>query len=65
MNPAETAELIDASFGLWTPMGPGNYVLDGVQVGLMGRGTFEGNDVGIFPPAAKHHSPYRDFPACC
>lgn len=32
------------------------------------RDTFEGDDIGIFPHAAKHHSQWpwqQEFPACC
>jgi len=32
VSPAKTAELIEMSFGLRTPLGPGNRVLDGVQI---------------------------------
>ena len=32
MSPAKTAELIKVPFGLRTGVGPGNHVLDGVQI---------------------------------
>ena len=32
MSPAKTAEPIDMPFGLRTQVGPGNHVLDGVQI---------------------------------
>jgi len=36
---AETAEPIEMPCGLWTRVGPGNYVLDGVQI-PHGKGYF-------------------------
>ena len=41
VNVAKTAELIEMSFGLWTPVGPRKHVLDGDRdpFHLMGRGT--------------------------
>ena len=35
------AALIEMLFGLWTRVGPGNHVLDGVQIS-MEMGNFEG-----------------------
>ena len=54
VSPAETAELIEMPFGMWTQVGPRNCVLDGSPDPPMERSTFEGDDVGIFPYAAKH-----------
>jgi len=48
---AKIAESIEMSFGLRTRVGPGNHVLDGVQVPWaspdppMGRGNFEGRSI--------------------
>jgi len=42
-------------FGIWTQVGPRNYVLNRVQIHT-GRGTFEGDDVGIFPHAVYQYS---------
>jgi len=39
---AETAEPIKMPFGLWTRVGPRNYVLDGGPGPSMGRGNFQG-----------------------
>ena len=41
-DPAKTAEPIEMPFGLRTRVGPGNHVLDGVQIPPMGMGDFEG-----------------------
>jgi len=41
VSPAKTAESIQMPLGLRTQVGPGNHVLDGVQI-PMGRGNFEG-----------------------
>jgi len=38
---SKTAEPIEMPFGLLARMGPGNHVLDGVQI-PMGRGNFGG-----------------------
>jgi len=38
------AEPIKMPFGMWTRVGPRNYVLDGVQI-PMGRSSFEGGRV--------------------
>jgi len=54
MIPAKTAEPIEMPFGMWTQMDARNYVLDGDPHPQAGMGTFEGDDVGIFPPAAEH-----------
>ena len=43
MNFAKPAELIEMPFGLWTPMGPRNHVLDGGPDHPMRRDNFEGN----------------------
>ena len=33
LSPAKMAEMIEMlPFGIWTPVGPRNYVLDGVQI---------------------------------
>jgi len=40
VSPAKTAKAIEIPFGLWTPVGPRNRVLDGVQISLR-RGNFE------------------------
>jgi len=45
-------------FGVWTRVGPRNYVLDGVQIPNR-WGTFEGDDVEIFP----HVDQRSDWPA--
>jgi len=62
------AEPIKMPFGMWTRVGPRNYVLDGVQI-PSGRSNSEGGgDVGIFLYATEHHSQWpwcRDFPVCC
>ena len=42
MSPAKTAELIEMLFGLWTPVGHGNRVLDG-GTDPHGRGNLEGD----------------------
>ena len=44
VSPAKTAEPIEMPFGLRTRVGPGNHVLDGVQ---MGRGNFPGGRSGV------------------
>jgi len=54
VSPAKTAELIEMLFRLRTQVGPGNHVLDGVQIPL-GRGSFEGRGKGH--PIVK----YRDI----
>jgi len=41
VNFAKPAELIEMPFRLWTPMGPRNHVLDGVQITPMRRDNFE------------------------
>jgi len=41
VSAAETAEPIEMPFELRTRLGPGNHVLDGVQI-LYGRSNFEG-----------------------
>jgi len=43
VSPAKTAEPIKISFGLRTGVGPGNRVLDGVQI-PHGNGNFEGRE---------------------
>jgi len=40
VSPAKTAEAIDMLFELRIRVGPGNHVLDGVQI-PMGKGNFE------------------------
>jgi len=40
MSCAKTAELIEMPFGLKTPVGPRNHVLEGVEI-RHGKGTFE------------------------
>jgi len=42
---AKTAELIEMPFGLWTPVGPRNHVLDGVQITLCKGAIFWGKDM--------------------
>ena len=42
VSPAKTAEPIEMLFGLRTPVGPGNHVLDGGPDLPMGRGNFFG-----------------------
>ena len=44
MSPAKTAAPIELPFGLRTWVGPGNHVLDGVQIPPMGRGKFVGEN---------------------
>ena len=39
VSPAKTAERIEIPFGLRTDVGPGNHVLDGVQI-PHGKGQF-------------------------
>ena len=34
VSPTQMAEPIEIPFGLWTPVGPRNHVLDGVQIPL-------------------------------
>jgi len=57
VSPAKTAEPIEMSFGLRTRMGPGNHVLDGVQI-PHGKGHFWGEKGH---PIVKH----RDSTAIC
>jgi len=38
--PAETAELIEMSYGMWTQVGPRNHVLDGIQIPRCRRAIF-------------------------
>jgi len=65
VSPAKTVEPTQISFEMWTWVGPKNYVLDGGP-DPHGRGTFEGDDVGIFLHATKHCSQWHDdFPTCC
>jgi len=45
-SPVKTAEPIEMLFGLRTRVGPGNHVLDGVQI-PNGRGNFEGEGRSI------------------
>jgi len=52
MSPAKMAELIEILFGMWTQVGPRNYVLDGGPDPFMGRDTSEGM------------TSRQDFPAC-
>ena len=52
VSPAKTAEPIKISFGLRTGVGPGNRVLDGVQIPVE-RGNFEGK---AMPRHARRHS---------
>jgi len=33
VSPAETAELFEVAFGMWTWVDPRNHVLDGVHIG--------------------------------
>jgi len=42
VSPAKTTEPIEMLFGLRTPVGPGNHVLDGCPDLPMGRGNFFG-----------------------
>ena len=42
VSPAKMGEPIEMPFGLWTPVGPGNHMLDGGQYPQMLRGNFEG-----------------------
>jgi len=42
---AKTAASIDMPFGLRIRVGPGNHVLDGVQIPRMEMGNFEGKGV--------------------
>jgi len=46
---AKTTEPIDMPFGLWTPVGLGNHVLDGIQI-PHGNGQFlgKGETAAIF-----------------
>jgi len=47
VSPAKTAELIEVPFGLRTRVGPGNHVLDGVQIRPWeGGGSFE-REMGV------------------
>ena len=52
MNPAKTAEPIEIPFGLRTRVGPGNHVLDGVQIP-----SWEG---AILRGKGRHIVKYRD-----
>jgi len=45
VNPTKTAEPIEMPFVLWTRVGPGNNVLDGVQI-PMEMGNFGGKSIG-------------------
>ena len=54
MAPAKAAEPIDMPFGFWTPVGPRNRVLLGVQM-LMGNGNFEGK--GRLIVKCREHRP--------
>ena len=46
MSPAKTAEPIEMTFGVRTQVGPGNHVLDGVQI-PHGKGQFWGKGAPI------------------
>jgi len=72
ISPAKTAKPTDMPFGMWTWVGPRNYVLDGSPDPPMGTDTFEGimsqfsctlpstipsgPDVGISPHAVNQRS---------
>ena len=55
VSPTKTVEPTQIPFEMWTWVGPKNYVLVGGP-DPHGRGTFEGDDVGIFLHATKHCS---------
>jgi len=42
VSPAKTAEPIEVPFGLRTRVGPGNHVLDGIQIPLREEATLTG-----------------------
>ena len=70
MSPAKMAELIKILFGMWTQVGPRNYVLDEGPDPFMGRDTSEGDDVtsgfSRMPPSCISSGPHvRIFSACC
>jgi len=54
-SPAKMAELIEMPFGMWSC---GLWLSKELWSSRspMGRGTFDGNDIGIFLHAAEHHS---------
>jgi len=46
LNRAKTAEPIEMPLAVWTRVGPGNHVLDGVQIQItMQRGNFEAGNI--------------------
>jgi len=42
---AKTAEPIEMPFGMWTRVGPGNHVLDGVKITTCQEAIFRGKDM--------------------
>jgi len=67
MSIAKVAELIEMPFGIWTWVGPRSCVRWCSRSPSAG-GTFEGDDIRIFPNAIEHHSQWPwcwDFPTCC
>jgi len=48
ISPAKTAETIDMPFGMWTWVGPRDYVLDDESRSPNGNRHFWGDDVAIF-----------------
>jgi len=67
MSPAKVAEPIMMPFRMLIWVGPRNHVLDW-DLDPLARGSFEGDDIGIFLHVAEHRSQWpwcRDFPTCC
>jgi len=56
VSPAKMAEPIDVPLGMWTWVGPVDYVLDKGPDSPLEGALLREDDVRIFPHATEHHS---------